>query len=199
METLLRDLTRWRKAPSRGPVQRSTKSSSEASASSADEAAGAAVSAERLRAVVPADLAAGAVLQRRLSAGGRPLAALEGPAALSPDGRGPCVSSRAEPTSARSPGSERRTSRSACRRPRVGHRPTKNLRAPVIGLAAMRRSIGPAGRRRSDSARGRVGVPWSASSSASDGGAGDGPRAGDSDRGRVVDERSVLRVPVGLA
>jgi hypothetical protein len=42
-------------------------------------------------------------------------------------------------------------------------------------------------------------VPSNASSSASDGGDGDGPRVSDPDRGRVVDERSVLRVPVGLA
>jgi len=198
MEALLRDLTRWGVSPSRGPVQRSTKSPSEASASSA---ACATVFAERLRAVVPADLGPGAVLQRRVPDGGGTVARLEVPAALPPHGRGPHVSPGAEPASARSPGADAQghTSRRARRRARVGHHPAKNLRAPVTGLAAMRRSSGPGARRRSDSARGRAGVPSSALWSASGGGAGDGPRVGEGDPGRVVAERSVLPLPVALA
>jgi hypothetical protein len=161
------------------------------------------MSAERLRPVLLPPLAPGPILQRRLSASGRPLASLEGPAALSPDGRRPGVSARAESPSARSPAEDaegaRGTSRLARPRPRVGHHPAKNLQVRVTGLAATTRLRERAVRRPSASARTPADAPSSASWSASDGGAGDGPRAGDQAGARVVVERSVLRPPIAFA
>jgi len=154
-----------RKAPSRGPVQRSINFSCKASASATLWAAGAAVSAERLRAVVHAGVPPGAVLQRGVPDGRGALASVEGAAALPSDGRWSGVSSRTEPTpTPASPRSapDRRPHGPPLARPRVGHHPAKKIRAPVTALAAMPCSRGPVARRCSDSAHGPVDRRWNA-------------------------------------
>ena len=161
---------------------------------SAPRAASAAVSAERVRHLVRAGVAPSAVLQRRVPYGGRALASLEGPAALSPDDGGAGVSPRAESSAAptRGAAAEGRLRRSPLVGVRVGHRPARNFPAPAIARAAPSTSRGPAAPRCSDSARARAGVRSNASWNASVGGddAGRPAAAGARDHGGV--ERSVL-------
>ena len=148
-----------RTSPSRGPLSRSTKSSSSARPGSAARPA---VSAEGLRDLVHARATAGALLQCGVPHDGHALAPLEGAAALLPHRPWSGLSLRADATLATT--SPRaacpRRHRSSLVRPRVGHRPARTIQRRAIGQAVTSRSRARADPRCSDSARGPVGAHW---------------------------------------
>ena len=97
---------------------------------------------------------------------------------------------------------ERRRSRprdqgaaSPASRPRVGHHPARNLRAPATGLAATSPSSAAVGLRSSDSVVRPVGAPWNGCSSASTAGTAAGGRTSAAARAAGNCERSILRTP----